>query len=127
VDLGRAFVWMAPSGRAFLLTWLILALVAPAPAVLSGGADCVGVSGSGAEDGAPGDTSPAEDETPQDIAPGSVLERTRGSGRPEAFASFVGPPQGPHLSPRPGGQRPGSTHLPDDGRTLRLRLRSLTC
>jgi hypothetical protein len=125
VDLGRAFVWTAPSGRACLLAWLILVLVAPTPAVLSGGVDCV--SESGGEDGAPEDTAPAEDETPQDIAPESVLKRTRGLGRPEAFASFVRSPEGTHLPPRPRGQRPGSIHLQNDGRTLRLRLRSLTC
>jgi hypothetical protein len=94
VDLGRAFVWTAPSGRACLLTWLVLVLVSPAPAVLSGGVDCV--SGSGCEDGASGDTSPAEDETPRDITPETVLKPTRGLGRPEALASFVRSPQERH-------------------------------
>ena len=125
MDLGRAFLWMAPSGRACLLTWLILVLVAPAPAVLSGGVDRV--SGSGVEDGESGCPSPTENETPQDIAPGAVLRRTRGSGRPEAFASCLGSPRETHLCPHSQGQRPGSTHFTDDGRTLRLRLQSLIC
>jgi hypothetical protein len=125
VELGRAFVWTAPSGRVCLLAWLILVLVSTAPAVFSVGVDCVWKSGG--EDGAPEDTSPAENETPQDIASESFLKRTRGSSRPEAFASFVHSPQATHLSPRLWGRGPGSTHLEEDGRTLRLRLRSLTC
>ena len=125
MDFGGAFVWTAPSGRACLLAWLILALVSTPPAVMLRGVVCVWESGG--EDGAPEDTSPAEDETPQDIALESVLKRTRGLGRPEAFASFVRSPQRTHLSPHPWGRRPGSTHLQEDGRTLRLRLRSLTC
>jgi hypothetical protein len=127
VDLGRTFVGMAPSGRACLLAWLILVLAAPAPAVLSGGVDCVSESESGGEDGAPEDTSPAENETAQDVSPVSVLRRTHGLGRPESFASVVHSPHETHLSPRPRGQRPDSVPLPDDGRTLRIRHRSLTC
>jgi len=125
VGLGRAFLWTAPSGRACLLVWLILALVSTAPAVLSGGVDCVWELGG--EDGAPEDTSPAENETPHDIAPESVLKPTRGRVRPEALAAFVRCPQGTHHASRTRGQRPDPAHLREDGRTLRLRLRSLTC
>jgi hypothetical protein len=125
VDLGRASVCTALFGRAFLLACLILVLAGPAPAVLSGGVDRV--PGSGAEGGAPEDTSPAEDETPRDIAPWSVPRWTHGPGRFEALAFLVSSPRGTHRSPRLRGQRPGSIHLQEDGRTLRLRLRSLTC
>jgi hypothetical protein len=127
VDSGLTFLWSARSCPACLLAWLILVLVAPAPAVLSAGVGCP--SESGDEDSAPEDASPAENETPQDenIPPESVLKRTRVLGRADASSAIMQSPQARHPSPRLRGGRPGSVHFLADGRSLRLWLRSLTC
>lgn len=111
----------------FLLAWLVLVLVAPVPALVSVGVGYL--SESGGDDPAPEDASPVENETPQDddVLPQILLRRTRAPGRPDAPSARKCSPPARSASPRVRGGRPGSFGFLADGRSLRIRIRSLTC
>ena len=109
------------------LAWLVLVLVAPVPGVMS---VAIGdLSESRCDDFAPEDASPPENEMPQDddVIPGTHLKRTCAPGRPDASSTLPPSPQAKFASPRLWGGRPGSLGFVSDGRSLRIRIRSLTC
>ena len=121
--------WVERSVRAGLLAWLILALGAPAPAVLRDGLGSP--VGSEREDSAPEDTPPTENETALDpeldqaLLPGTIPGPVAGSNGSPPRSSPLDkrePDSGP---PVVDGSSTG--HFLDDGRELRLWLRSLTC
>jgi hypothetical protein len=122
----RSYLTFTRAAR-YCLAWLVLVLVAPVPGVMS---LAIGdLSESGCDDFAPEDGSPAENEMPQDedVLPETHLKRTCAPGRPDASSALHRSPQARSASQRLRGGRPGSFGFQTDGRSLRIRIRSLTC
>jgi hypothetical protein len=109
------------------LAWLVLVLVAPVPGVMSVAVS--GLSESGGDDSAPEDASSSENEMPgdEDVLPETRLKRTCAPGRPDASFALHRSPQARSASPRLRRGWPGSFGFLSDGRSLRIRIRSLTC